>query len=160
MAYRYGNTPVFAVNTPQSLLRQVGGIAAGPENRQTQSEENGGLCGGHPATVQAIKIIQSHPASSGFENSTYYGLNAFWFRDANGKSTPVRWSWRHAAVCTREYGRPGRARQKLPVRWGDRGYPQHPLQWHLVITVGQADDPTNDATIPWPDAREQVEVGL
>jgi len=26
----------------------------------------------HPETVQATKIIQSHPASSGFENSTFY----------------------------------------------------------------------------------------
>ena len=33
------------------------------------------------------------------------------------------------------------------------------LQWHLIITIGQANDPTNDATIPWPDAREQVDAG-
>jgi catalase len=36
---------------------------------------------------------------------------------------------------------------------------QQPQQWHLIITIGQPNDPTNDATIPWPDAREQVEVG-
>jgi catalase len=36
---------------------------------------------------------------------------------------------------------------------------QHPLQWRLIITVGQPGDPTNDATIPWPDTREQVEAG-
>ncbi len=36
---------------------------------------------------------------------------------------------------------------------------QHPLQWHLMITVGQPDDPTDDATVPWPDGREQVDVG-
>src|SRR5208283_1585661 len=36
---------------------------------------------------------------------------------------------------------------------------QHPLQWHLIVTVGQAGDPTNDATIPWPAGREQVDVG-
>ena len=39
------------------------------------------------------------------------------------------------------------------------GVLQQPLHWHLIITIGQADDPTNDATIPWPDAREQVDVG-
>ena len=36
---------------------------------------------------------------------------------------------------------------------------QHPLQWRLIITIGQPSDPTNDATIPWPDTREQVDVG-
>ncbi len=28
-----------------------------------------------------------------------------------------------------------------------------------MITIGQPGDPTNDATIPWPDGREQVDVG-
>ena len=33
------------------------------------------------------------------------------------------------------------------------------MQWHLVVTVGQAGDPTNDATLPWPSDRERLEVG-
>ena len=33
------------------------------------------------------------------------------------------------------------------------------LQWHLVITVGQPGDPTNDATLPWPPNRQQVDAG-
>ena len=36
---------------------------------------------------------------------------------------------------------------------------QHPLQWHLIITIGKPGDPTNDATVAWPDGREQVDVG-
>ena len=36
---------------------------------------------------------------------------------------------------------------------------QHPLQWHLLVTIGQPGDPTNDATQAWPDGREQVDVG-
>jgi catalase len=35
-----------------------------------------------------------------------------------------------------------------------------PLQWHLVVTVGQPGDPTADATLPWPPDRQQVDVGL
>jgi catalase len=35
----------------------------------------------------------------------------------------------------------------------------NPLQWHLVITVGQPGDPTNDATLPWPPDRQQVDAG-
>jgi catalase len=33
------------------------------------------------------------------------------------------------------------------------------LEWHLVITVGQPGDPTNDATLSWPPDREQLDVG-
>ena len=35
-----------------------------------------------------------------------------------------------------------------------------PLQWHLVVTIGQKGDPTNDATQPWPDNRPTVELGV
>jgi catalase len=34
------------------------------------------------------------------------------------------------------------------------------LQWHLVITVGQPGDPTDDATLPWPPDRQQVDAGI
>ena len=36
---------------------------------------------------------------------------------------------------------------------------QNPLQWHLIITVGQPGDPTSDPTLPWPPDRQQVDVG-
>src|SRR5205814_8172472 len=36
---------------------------------------------------------------------------------------------------------------------------RHPLKWHLVVTVAEAGDPTDDATIPWPADRRQVDVG-
>jgi catalase len=28
-----------------------------------------------------------------------------------------------------------------------------------MLTLGQPGDPTNDATLPWPDGREQVDAG-
>src|SRR5260370_802558 len=39
------------------------------------------------------------------------------------------------------------------------GIHANPLQWHLVITVGQPGDPTADATLPWPPDRQQVDAG-
>jgi catalase len=36
---------------------------------------------------------------------------------------------------------------------------QHPRQWRLIVTVGQAGDPTNDATQPWPEGRQQIDAG-
>jgi catalase len=36
---------------------------------------------------------------------------------------------------------------------------RQPLRWRLVVVIGRPGDPTNDASIPWPNTREQVEVG-
>jgi catalase len=155
------NTAVFGVNSPQGFYDRLLAAQPDPKTGKPDPEKMAAFLASHPEAVHATKIIQSHPTSSGFENSTFYGLNAFWFMDANGKSMRVRWSLApvqpFAPANTTEPAGP------------DKNYLfdaliadilQQPLQWHLIITIGAANDPTNDATIPWPDAREQVDVGI
>jgi catalase len=36
---------------------------------------------------------------------------------------------------------------------------QAPVQWRLVVTIGEAGDSTSDATIPWPNDRQHIDVG-
>jgi catalase len=111
---------------------------------------------GHPETVAAMKLIGSHPFSSGFGDSSYYGLNAFVFTRLGGESVPVRW-W---------VAREGTA----PVATGATGknymfdaliaqVRTKPLRWHLMLTVGQPGDPTADASRPWPPDRKQIDAG-
>jgi catalase len=154
------NTPVFAVNTPQAFYDRLLAARPDPQTGKPDPQKMAAFAASHPEAVQAAKIIQNHPASSGFENSTFYGLNAFRFIDASGRSRPVRWS----LAPTQPFA-PANATGPAPP---DKNYLfealiasilQQPLQWRLIITIGQANDPTNDATIPWPDAREQVDVG-
>ena len=154
------NTAVFGVHTPQAFYDRLLATQPDPKTGKPEPEKMATFLASHPEAVQAAKIIESRPVSSGFANSTFYGLNAFWFTNANGTSIAVRWSMvpvqPFAPANTTEPARP------------DKNYlfddliaaiHQHPLQWHLIITIGEPDDPTNDATIPWPDAREQVDVG-
>jgi catalase len=105
-------------------------------------------------------LIGSNPVSSGFENSTYNSLNAFRFVNAEGKITPVRW----AMVPVQ----PFEPISATPPGPADKNYlfdaliasvQRHPLEWHLVITVGQPGDSTSDPTIPWPADRQQVDAG-
>jgi catalase len=34
-----------------------------------------------------------------------------------------------------------------------------PVKWRLILTIGAPDDPTNDATKPWPDSRPKIDAG-
>jgi catalase len=105
----------------------------------------------YPESAKAMQLIRSHPVSSGFENSTYNSLNAFRFINSKGAVVPVRWSM----VPVQPF------QPITEPTEGDKSYlfdaliasiHSHPLQWHLVVTIGQPEDPTNDATIPWlPD---------
>jgi len=107
----------------------------------------------------ALAIIKSQPVSSGFGNSTFHSLNAFRLINAAGDSIPVRWTM--APLQPFEAASAASAPQ-------DKNYlfdaliaqiHRQPLRWHLIVTIGQPGDPTNDATIAWPVGREQVNAG-
>ena len=154
------NIPVFVANTPQAFYDRLLAARPDPKTGKPDPEKMAAFSASHPETVQAIKIIQNHPASSGFENSTFYGLNAFRFIDAGGTSIPVRW----LLAPTQPFAPanttgPAQADKNHLFEALIAGILHQPLQWHLIVTIGQANDQTNDATIPWPDTREQVDLG-
>jgi catalase len=154
------NLPVFPFQTPQDFYDNLVASQPDPKTGRPDPGKMAAFAASHPATVRALGIIQSHPPSSGFDNTTFHSLNAFRFIDRAGASIPVRWSL--APV------QPDVAVTPAPTTLTDKNYMfdaliadirQHPLQWHLIITIGQPGDPTNDATMAWPDGREQVDVG-
>ena len=54
---------------------------------------------------------------------------------------------------------PGRARARdAPAEPAEAALRRQPLQWHLIVTVAQPGDPTNDATVAWPADREDERV--
>jgi catalase len=108
----------------------------------------------HPETVRALAIIKSYAPSSGFDNTAYYSLNAFRFVNADGASTYVRWTL--APVQPYEAGTEASQDKNFLFDGLIASIQQHPLQWHLVT---QPADATDNATIQWPEGREQVDVG-
>lgn len=150
--------PVFPVRTPQAFYEQLLASAPDPKTGKPDPEKMKSFLARHPESEKALAIIKKRPISSGFANSTFHSLNAFWFIDSAGKSTAVRW-----IVTPEQPFEPASG----PVSQ-DKNYlfdaliaqlRKQPLRWHLIIIVGQPGDPTNDATLPWPDSREQVDVG-
>ena len=109
--------------------------------------------------MQALKVIKSQAVSSGFDNSTFHSLNAFRFINSAGDFIPVRW------LMTPMQPFEAASTASAPQ---DKNYlfdaliaqiHRQPLRWHLMVIIGQPGDPTNDATIAWPEGREKVDVG-
>jgi catalase len=153
------NLPVFPVSTPEAFYEQLLASKPDPETGKPDPEKMQAFLARHPETVRAMTLLKDRPVSSGFENCTFYGLNAFRFTDAAGNSTPVRWLVR-PQQSFEPAGPPAASEDRnylfdaLLARIG-RG----PLRWHLLVIVGQPGDPTNDATLAWPEGRETVDVG-
>jgi catalase len=154
------NIPVFPVNTTQGFYDQLLASAPDPVTGKPDPGKMKTFFAAHPESARAIALIRSSPVSSGFENSTYNSLNAFRFINASGAAVPVRW----AMVPVQPFGPVSAA----PPETTGTNYlfdvliasiHSHPLQWHLIISVGQPGDATKDTTIPWPPDRQQVDVG-
>jgi catalase len=153
------NLPVFPFKDPQAFYDNLVASQPDPNTHQPDPAKMAQFAAKNPETVAAIGIIKSHAPSSGFDNSTFYGLNAFRFIAADGSSAPVRWTL--ASVQPFETASATGSTQDKNFLFDAliASIQQHPLSWHLILTVGQPGDPTADATIPWPDGREQIDVG-
>lgn len=154
------NIPVFPVRTAQGFYDQLHASVPDPKTGKPDPEKMKAFLAAHPEAAAALQLIRTRQISSGFADSTYNALNAFYFINATGKSVPVRWS----LVPVQPFAPVDAA--KLAAQGTNylfdtliAGIHAHPLQWRLVVTLGQPGDPTADATLPWPASREQVEVG-
>jgi catalase len=152
------NFPVFTDSTPQGFYERLLASKPMPGTGKPDPQKMAAFLESHPETVAAMKIIKQKPPSAGFADSTFYGLNAFWFTNSVGATVPVRWS-----AVPQEVGGPN-----APASSAGKDYlfddlirtlAQRPLSWRLVLTIGEAGDPTNDATKLWPPSRRSIDAG-
>jgi catalase len=153
------NLPVFPVSTPEAFYERLIASKPDPQTGKPDPAKMKAFLARHPETAQAMMVIRGQAVSSGFDNSTFHSLNAFRFVNSAGDSTPVRWLMTPA--------QPSEAASAAAAAQ-DKNYlfdaliaqiHRQPLRWHLVVIIGQQGDPTNDATIAWPEGREKVDVG-
>jgi catalase len=154
------NLPVFPFATPQAFYDQMLALAPDPATGKPDPARAQAFFAKYPESAKALKIIQSGLMPSGFESSTFNSLNAFEFINAKGETAWGRWSF--VPVQPFEPMSPEHSEKNGTNYLFDAliaGVHQHPLQWHLIITVAQPGDPTDDATLPWPSDRRQIDVG-
>jgi len=153
------NLPVFPVRTAEAFYERMLAFKADPKTSKPDPAQVERFNAAHPESVRALSIIMSQPPASGFGNSTFHGLNAFRFTNDSGKVSPVRWilspAQPYEAIHADDKDQPPHFLFDDVAEQIRRG----PLEWRLVLIIGQAGDPTADATIAWPVERQQVDVG-
>ena len=151
------NLPVFPDSSPQGFYDRLVASKISPGTGKPDPEAMARFRAAHPETVRANAVIKDHPPTSGFGNSTFRSLNAFYFVNNSGARTAVRWSL--APV--------GQAPQPVPPSSGPntlfsdliRQIRSGPLQWKMLVTLAAPTDPVHDATVAWPTERRVIEAG-
>jgi catalase len=154
------NIPVFPVNSARGFYEQLLAYSPDPATGKLDPAKIKAFLAAHPEAVLALALIKKRQITSGFANSTFNGLNAFRFVDAAGASTPVRWSVAPVQPIAADAAeQPDAEDENYLFDELIAQIAQHPLQWRLIVTIGQAGDPTDDATHPWPEGRQQIDAG-
>ena len=149
------NLPVFPDNSPQGFYDRLLASKNVPATGKPDPAAMSAFLTAHPETAAAMAVIKQHPPTRGFADSTFSSLTTFYFVNDAGARTPVRWSFVPLQAA-------------LPARSGDndalfdaliRQVTGVPLQWRLMLTVGEPGDPLLDATLPWPPNRRTIDAG-
>jgi len=154
------NLPVFPVNTPQAFYDQLLAAAPDPATGKPDPAKLEAFLARYPASARAFQLIRAQPMSDAFEITTFNSLNVFRFVNASGDVSWVRWSFVPAngfVELTRPGAQPARTNELFD--WLIGSVHQGPLKWHLMITVAQPGDPTDDATLSWPADRRKIDAG-
>ncbi len=148
--------PVFPVATPQAFYAQQVASQKDPTTGKPDPARLAAFFAAHPETAAFRAWARTAKPSASFVTDSYYGLDAFYFIDAKGERHAVR--WRMAAE----------AADAAAATVGDDNYlvadlkqrlAIGPQRWHLLVTLADPGDPTDDATKVWPADRTTIDAG-
>ncbi len=152
--------PFFAVSTPQAFAEQIVASRPDPATGKPDPEKMQAFLGRHPEAANFMAWASAAPWSNSFANTTYNGVHAFLFTNADGGDRHVRWSFVPEAPfepldpAHRQSGVASLLTDELASRLA-RG----PLRWTLELTLAEPGDAIDDPAKPWPEGRTRVAAG-
>jgi len=136
------------------FLRAV--AASGPDVPSPKPVEQ--FLGSHPAALRFVQAPKPFPSSLARE--TYFGVTAFAFINAAGEKKFGR--YRIIPESGNDYLTDEQV-SKLAANYHfdelEALVAKEPIRFRVMVQVAAAEDTADDATIHWPESREQVEFG-
>jgi catalase len=136
------------------LLRAI--AASGPDVPSPKPVET--FLGSHPAALAFVQAPKPFPSS--LARDTYFGVTAFAFSNAAGQTRFGR--YRIIPELGNDYLTdeqvaklaPNYHYEEISQRVG-----KEPVRFKILVQLAAPGDTTDDATVHWPEDREQVELG-
>ena len=152
--------PMFFVRTVEDFVEFVHARRPDPATGEMDLTKVLEFLGAHPEAQAAAELSIAAPAPVGYDTVAYHSVHVFWLVAADGRRTPVRYRWQPVAGI---HGLADDEAAAQPPDYLQSGLSAHlaaaPVGFDLELVIGQAGDPTDDATSVWPDDRETVVVG-
>ncbi len=114
--------------------------------------------GSHPAALAFVQTPKPFPSSLARE--TYYAVTAYAFTNAAGQTRFGR--YRILPEMGNDFLTDAQVSQLSPNYHYDElaaHVPKQPIRFRIVVQLADPSDTVNNATVPWPETREQLDFG-
>jgi Catalase len=151
------STDGFPTHTGQEFLEFLRAIAASASSTSHPSPVEAYL-GSHPAALAFVQAAKPNPSS--FARESYFGVTAMHFTNQDGVSRYGR--YRILPEAGNDFLDDAAAAANSPNYLFDEiaeRVAKGPVKFRLVAQVANEGDVVDDATIHWPEDREQLELG-
>jgi catalase len=147
----------FGVRTGEEMLEMLRAVAAsGPDAPHPTPIER--FLGAHPRTLAHVQAPKPIPTS--FAREHFFAMNAFEFVNGDGARRFGR--FRILPEAGTEYLSADDAARQSPNFLMDEiaaRLAREPVRFHVRVQLADPGDETADATVNWPEGREQVDFG-
>lgn len=147
----------FPAGTPADFVGFLGSfLASAPDAPKPTPFEQ--FLATHPNTARFLSTPNPQPAS--FATYTYFANNSFTFVNVSGQRQVIR--YQIVPLAGEKHLDPAVAAKQAPdflfAEFRDR-ITKGAVEFRLQVQLATPNDPTNDATLVWPDDRKKVVLG-
>jgi catalase len=124
------------------------------------SPDPGAYLADHPAAAAFVQQIQDHGTPRSYATLNYFAINAFQFENAAGARCSGRYTWEPAEGV--QILGPDESSQLGDDYLTDelrRRVAEGDVHFSLMLSVAQAGEVTNDATLAWSNPQRTIELG-
>jgi catalase len=154
------NTPVFGAATPSTFNDMILAAKPDPKTGKPDQQKLQQFLASHPDALAQSNFLATNSPPESYANSAYYGIHTFKFMDAAGAAHAVKWRFvphgGERRMRSSEFA--SAPKNFLELRLIEQ-VAKSPVQWDMVVYVGEPGDPEDNPTIDWPETRKHFRAG-
>lgn len=161
--WQMGNisAPVFGASSPQQFFGRLASLQPDPVTKMPDAAKVKAFAEANPEVLLQGKYLASQPVPASFGTVNYWGVHAFGFVNASGTRQFGKWIFEPVGGLqglTDE-----EAKAKGPAFLFDdlrQRVKDGKVAFNFNLELAQADDKIDSATVPLPEGRKKVNLGL
>jgi catalase len=154
------NTPVFGAACPATFNAMILARRPDPSTGKPDPIRLRDFLAAHPDALAQSRYLNTHNPPASYTHSSYFSIHTFKFLDSHGGSHNVKWRFiprdGEKALTAAEIS--GAPHDFLEQRLAER-QSKGPVQWDMIVYVGEPADPEDNPTLTWPEARQHFTAG-